>query len=132
MKIENRNPDHSESELTWASLCHFSALMGLVWWAPIFFSHWIPVGHLIGPFVVWIIKKGSSPYVNANGKEALQFQLAITLYALILSVLPFEFLSTYSVTGLVVLSGFFAVKAGVHVSKGKHYRYPLVPWRFLQ
>jgi len=132
MKIQKTNPDYSESELTWASFCHFSALLGLIWWAPIFFSNWMPVGHLIGPLAVWIVKRSSSPFVNANGKEALQFQVAITLYAVILSFLPFEFISTYSVTALVILSAFFAVKAGVQVSKGNAYRYPLVPWRFLQ
>ncbi len=121
----------TEAELTWGSLCHFSALMGLVWWAPVF-HNWVPVGHLVGPLLVWILKRKSSPYVDRNGKEALNFQLFVTVCALLLSFLPFGLLSTYAVTGLAVCSACLAIKAGVRVSNGKPYRYPLIPWRLLQ
>ena len=131
MKVENQDQQYSENELTWASLCHFSALMGLVWWVPI--SHnWIPAGHLIAPLVVWLIKRGTSPYIDINAKEALNFQMTVTFYALILGLLPLGFVSTYGITALAIFSACFAIKAGVFVSKGKPFRYPLILLRLLR
>jgi uncharacterized Tic20 family protein len=52
---------------------HLSALLGLL------------VGGLtfIGPLIVWLIKKDQSKFVDAHGKEALNFQLNILVYYLI-------------------------------------------------
>ncbi len=131
MQAQHHDPQYSENELTWAGLCHFSALMGLIWWMPVYYN-WIPVGHLIGPLVVWLIKRKSSPYIDTNAKEALNFQMSITFYALILGLLPLGFFSIYGITALAIFSACFAIKAGVHVSKGKPFRYPLTPLRLLR
>jgi uncharacterized Tic20 family protein len=42
----------------WAMLCHLSALSGFI----------IPFGSLIGPLVVWQIKKNQYPIVDDQGK----------------------------------------------------------------
>ncbi|HEY8394772.1 MAG TPA: DUF4870 domain-containing protein, partial [Thermaerobacter sp.] len=65
------------SSRTWAVLCHLAAL---AWWI-------LPgLGHLLGPFVVWLIKRGDDDFVDAHGKEAINFQISATIYGLVLMV----------------------------------------------
>jgi uncharacterized Tic20 family protein len=60
-------------ERTWAVWCHLTAFVGLLG---------VPFGHIIGPMVTWQMKKEESAFVDSNGKEALNFQISLTLYAI--------------------------------------------------
>lgn len=73
-------------ERTWAVWCHLTAFVGLLG---------VPFGHIIGPMVTWQMKKEESAFVDSNGKEALNFQISLTLYALAaaLALLAFIFTS---------------------------------------
>ena len=62
---------------TWAALCHASALLGV-------FLHF--PGHLLGPLIVWLVKRGDSPEIDAHGKEALNFQISMLIYNLVAAV----------------------------------------------
>ena len=64
----------------WAMFCHFAAFIGLVF----------PFGSLLGPLIVWQLKRESDPFVDAQGKEALNFQITVAQrrQGLSLSVLP--------------------------------------------
>ena len=66
-------------ERTWCVFTHLSALS-------MFF---IPFGHLVGPLVMWLIKRGEMPMVDRQGKEALNFQLTVTIVSLLCSPLVF-------------------------------------------
>lgn len=105
----------SSQERTWGMLCHLSALAGLV----------MPFGHLIGPLVVWLIKRHEYPFVEDQGREALNFQLSVTIYALVILLL------TLGVIGFVLIPIFyvyvivFTIIASVKANDGHAYRYPL-------
>ena len=45
----------------WAMLCHFAAFLGLVF----------PFGSVLGPLILWQVKKGMDPLIDDQGKEAL-------------------------------------------------------------
>ncbi len=74
---------------TWGILCHLSALAMLLG---------VPLGNLLGPLVVWLVKRDQSSFVDQQGREALNFQISITLYALVVFIgstpgtkrIPFE------------------------------------------
>ena len=55
---------------TWNALCHASALLGVVLHIP---------GALLGPLIVWLVKRGDSPEIDAHGKEALNFQISMLI-----------------------------------------------------
>ena len=101
----------------WAMICHLSALVGYLG---------IPFGHILGPLVVWLIKKGDMPYVDSQGKEALNFHISMSLYALLVSPLiclaglGFVLLAIIGIADIV-----FLIIAAVAASGGKDYRYPL-------
>ena len=69
-------------ERTWAVLVHVSALAGLI----------VPLGSILGPFIVWIIKKPESDHVNRHGKAALNFQISMMLYLIPIIILMFVFI----------------------------------------
>lgn len=50
----------------WGMLAHLVALAGFVFG---------PLGIIIGPLIVWLMKKDQYSFVNSQGKEALNFQI---------------------------------------------------------
>ena len=58
----------------------------------------IPFGNFIGPIVLWMANKEKSEFVDNHGKQAINFQMSILLYALILGLLsvPFFFFNLFS------------------------------------
>src|SRR5262245_15574928 len=53
----------------WNMWCHLSTLGGLL----------VPFGNVIGPLLIWQIKKAEFPAVEVHGKTALNFQLTILI-----------------------------------------------------
>jgi len=85
--------------------------------------------------VVWLAKRDAHPFVDAQAKDALNFNLSALLYTV--AVFAFGFVFTVVTFGLGIL--FFiplvigvmiawvvlVVVAAVKASKGELYRYPL-------
>ena len=104
----------TETERNWSMACHLSALAGYV----------IPFGSLLGPLVVGLIKKDEMPFVNVQGKEALNFQLTMVIAAIISIVLMFVIIGFILIWIVGVVDLIFIIIATVQVSKGVDYRYP--------
>lgn len=95
----------TSEDRTWALLAHLS---------PIFLG-------FIGPLVIWLIYKDQSPFVNDQAKEALNFQLALMIVALICTATCVGLLLV-PVIGIAALV--YSILAGVEANKGVYYRYP--------
>jgi uncharacterized Tic20 family protein len=115
-------PGSPESQArTWNMLCHLSALAGFV----------IPFGNILGPLLVWQIKKNEIPSVNVHGKAALNFQITVVIallagmaVAVVLSFFCVGFL-LIPVVMLIGLAGLiFAIIAGIKANNGEDYKYP--------
>ena len=117
-----QTPIAGQQDRTWAMLCHLSALAGLI----------CPFGNIIGPLVVWLIKKDEMPIVNEYGKESLNFQISMTIYliaggilAALLSVLVVGVL-LFPILGLIGLADLvLVIIASVQANQGVAYKYPL-------
>lgn len=107
---------------TWAALCHASALLGV-------FMHF--PGHLIGPLIVWLVKRGDSPEIDAHGKEALNFQISMLIYNIVAVVFCLILVGFVFLAILWVLNAVFVIIAAIQASDGKFYRYPMTI-RFIQ
>jgi uncharacterized Tic20 family protein len=111
----------NSEERQWGMFAHLSALAGLL------------VGGLtfIGPLVVWLLKKDESKFVDYHGKEALNFQLNILIYSLILVAITIATcMVAIPVTApLLGALGIYAIVmpiiAGLKANEGKLYEYPL-------
>src|SRR2546423_13166177 len=109
-------PSTSSDARTWCVLCHASALAGL-------FFHFL--GHLFGPLIVWLVKRGDSPEIDAHGKESLNFQISMLIYDAIAAILCFVLIGIPILIALWILNTVFVIIASVKASEGKFYRYPI-------
>jgi uncharacterized Tic20 family protein len=96
-------------------MCHASALLGL-------FFHFL--GHIFGPLIVWLIKRGDSPEIDAHGKESLNFQISMLIYDVIAFILCIVFIGVPILIALWILNTVLVIIASVRASEGKFYQYP--------
>ena len=111
-----KSEEVSKDARTWAMFCHLAGLAGYV--MPI-------VGNIVGPLIFWQIKKDEYPFVDEQGKEAVNFQISMTLYALISIPLAVICIGLFLLAAVVVVDLVFLVVAAVKANNGQHYRYPL-------
>ncbi|MFZ5468131.1 MAG: DUF4870 domain-containing protein [Myxococcota bacterium] len=104
-----------KDERMMAMLAHLSAFAGWV----------IPFGNVLGPLLVWVLKKDTMPLVNQHGKEALNFQISLTLYMLVSAVLVLVVIGVFLLIGLVLFGVVVIILAAVKANQGLPYRYPL-------
>lgn len=104
----------SHDERTWCVFVHLSALSGF----------FIPFGHLLGPLVLWMIKRGEMPMVERQGKEALNFQITMTVAGLLCVPLAFIGVGIVLLPLLWIVDVILTVVAAVKTSGGEVYRYP--------
>lgn len=100
----------------WGMFCHLSALLMLIG---------IPFAHILAPLIIWLLKKDEHPFINEQGKEALNFQISMTIYALISGVLVLIVIGIVLLIGLVILDIILVIIAALNASNGKTYHYPL-------
>ena len=112
----------SAEERQWAMIAHLSALIGFL----------IPFASVIAPLVVWLIKKDTMPFVDDQGKEALNFQITVAIAViglvvvgtpLMLILIGFLFIFAAVLVGLAALV--FTIIAGIKANEGVAYRYPM-------
>lgn len=108
-------PDRPSAESrNWGMIAHLSAFVMLLG---------IPAP--LGPLVVWLIKKDQDPFVAANGREALNFNISFFIYGLVSALLILVVIGIF-LSILVGIAWFVLVILGaVKASSGETYRYPL-------
>jgi uncharacterized Tic20 family protein len=80
---------------------------------------------LIGPLIVWLIKKDESAFINLQGRELLNFQLSILIYALICVPLCFILIGIPMLFAIGIASLILTIIGLVKATEGKIYRFPL-------
>jgi hypothetical protein len=116
------SPNPESQARTWNMLCHLSALAACIG---------IPFGNILGPLLVWQIKKNEFPSVDIHGKAALNFQITVTLAVFVGAAAAFVlafFCVGWLLFPLVMLIGLagmiFAIIAGIKANNGEEYKYP--------
>ena len=116
-------PPNPESQARmWNMLCHLSALAGFIG---------IPFGNILGPLIVWQIKKTEFPSVDAHGKAALNFQITVLIgilasfvVGLILSFICIGVVFFFVAMAIGLAGLIFAIIAGIKANNGEDYKYP--------
>lgn len=104
----------SQDQRQFAMFTHLSALCGII----------IPFGNLIGPLIMWQIKKNEMPFVDDQGKEAVNFQITVTIAMLICFVLMFVVIGLLLLPLVGLAALIFTIIAGIKANEGTAYRYP--------
>ena len=103
-----------KEEKTWGMLCHLLALSGLI----------IPVGVILGPLIMWLVKKDESEFVDYHGKESLNFQITMLIGIIIGFITSVIFIGFIIITACGLLSLIFAIIAAIKANEGERYEYP--------
>ena len=112
-------PEASKDARMWAMFCHLAGLGWLLWWI-------VPlIGGVIGPLVVWQIKREKDGFIDEQGKEALNFQISMLLYCIVAGVLCFACVGFVLLPIVAVADTGLAIIASIKAGNGQHYRYPL-------
>lgn len=104
-----------QDDKTIAVLTHLSGIIHLV----------------IMPLIVWILKKDTSPYLNDQAKEALNFHISVLIYQAAYSALAFVTICIHQGMAFVLVPVLYAfqfvlaIVAAIAANKGEYYRYPM-------
>lgn len=105
----------TQDERTWGMLAHLSAFAGLL--LP-------PIGIVIGPLVVWLVKRDESAFVADQGKEALNFNISVLIAGAVCGLLVWILIGILLAVALFVFWLAMTLIAGIKASEGVRYRYP--------
>ena len=115
----------SREERQWAMFAHISALAG-----GLLSSTVGGLGVFVGPLVIWLMKREEMPFVDDQGKEALNFNITFAAIALALVVLGVVTLGIGFILTLplLVVAGVawlvLTIAAAIRANEGQTYRYP--------
>lgn len=109
-------PMVSSHARTWAMACHLAALIG-----------WLGngIGFILGPLAVWLIKRNEDPFIDDQGKEALNFQITMLIAFAVAAVLALVLVGFALLAVLALAEIVFPILAAVRANEGKRFRYPL-------
>lgn len=111
-----------EGDTNVAMLCHLLSFIGWIG---------IPFGNILGPLVLWLMKKDQDDFVDATGKEVLNFQISATIYGIVCGLLIFVFIGIILLPILIIAVIIFTIIGAMKASDGVLYRYPFTI-RFLK
>ena len=122
MDEQNLVPTPSAEARQWAMLCHYAAFFWIV--APM-------IGNVIGPLVVWQLKKDLDPFVDQQGREALNFQITYSVAMMVCGLLAWVLIGFPLMLLVGVAALVLTIIAGIKANAGEAYRYPLC-WRLIK
>ena len=102
-------PPPTQDDKTMGMLCHLLAIF--TWF--------------IGPLIIWLMKKDTSPFVDDQGKEALNFQLTMLIVNVIGAITSCFVIGFFIMLAALVINLVFCILATLQAKDGVAYRYPL-------
>ncbi len=110
------DPQLTSEDRMWGMLCHLTAFSGYIG---------VPFGNIIGPLVVWLVKKEEMAFVDYHGKESLNFQISMLIYLLISGVSIFAIVGIVLFPAVLIAGIVLTIIAAIKANGGEYYEYPL-------
>ncbi|HVK51665.1 MAG TPA: DUF4870 domain-containing protein [Pseudoxanthomonas sp.] len=113
----------SPEERQWAMFAHLSGLLAACITGGL--------ASFVGPLIIWLVKKDTMPFVDNQGKEALNFNITFNIIILALWILTFVTLGLGGLIAMPLMFVFgiaalvFVVLAAIKSNAGEAYRYPV-------
>ena len=114
-KVSAEQPEITKDSRMWAMLCHLLGLFTC----------------FIGPLIIWLIKKDEDPFVDNQGKEALNFQITVAIASIVSALLAAVCVGFFLGVAVGIADLIFCIVASVKANSGVAYRYP-VSIRFIK
>ena len=111
-----QQPAPGVGDQQWIVFLHLSAFAGLA--LPSF-------GHILGPLIIWLVKKPGSPAIDAAGRNVLNFQISWTIYGIIAGFSIFFCIGAILFPAVFVAWLILTIMGAVKASNGETYKFPL-------
>lgn len=85
----------------------------------------VPFGNVLGPLLVWLLKKDEMPFVDRCGKEAVNFGISMTIYLAASAILCLVLIGFLGVVAFGIIALVFPIIAALKANEGVFYEYPL-------
>lgn len=112
---EQGTAEISKDARMFGMLCH---LLGIFTW-------------LVGPLIVWLIKREDDKFIDEQGKEAVNFQITLLIAYAVAGVTAAFCVGFFIGAAAWICSLIFCIMGAVKANKGEAYRYP-VSIRFIK
>ncbi|MDD2197216.1 MAG: DUF4870 domain-containing protein [Bacteroidales bacterium] len=104
----------NNEERTMSMLCHLSALGMFL----------IPFGAILGPLIVWLVKKDQYLEVDKQGKDAINFQITMKIFFIISGVLVIIGVGLLLMAALVIFNLVIIIVASIKSNSAERFVYP--------
>ncbi len=111
---EDASQQPSHEETNWGLFAHLAAFAGFIF----------PIGNIIGPLVIWLTQRDQSDFLAYHGKESLNFQISIVIYAIVSGFLVLAGIGILLLLIVGLLWVVFTIIGAVRASNGERYKYP--------
>jgi uncharacterized Tic20 family protein len=112
----------TQDDRTWGMIAHLSALAAFI--APF-------LGAVLGPLIVWLVKRDQSAFTAEAAKEALNFNITVAIGFAICGVLTLVWIGIPLMLVLSIVWLVLVIVAGIRAGEGVQYRYPYA-FRFIK
>lgn len=101
---------------TWAGFLHLSGFLWML--VP------VPLLGILGPLLIWFWKRDLHPFVDQQGKEAINFQISMTVYTVVAALLVLIVVGIALLVGVCAAWFVLTIVAACRAFEGREWRYP--------
>jgi uncharacterized Tic20 family protein len=119
--MEQSNPEAagqpaglSQDEKNWGMFCHVAAFAGILF----------PLGNVIGPLVIWLIKKDRYSFVDYHARQCINFQITFLIAMIASAMLSFMFIGILLLIGFSLFTLIQTIRAIIAAGRGEYFVYP--------
>lgn len=105
----------SDDDRLWATFLHLGGMCGYILW---------PLC-IIVPLIIWLAKRGDSAFIDDHGKEVLNFQISINLWAVAAGLLVFCGIGIVLAPALIIFGLVVMILNAIRANRGEYVRYPM-------
>ena len=81
---------------------------------------------IIGPLIIWLIKRETSPFIDYHGKEYFNLIISYFVYEIVAAITMIIGIGFILVPVLSIAFVVLIVVGAVKAYQGEHYRFPLI------
>ena len=119
---ESQSSDSPDAEARqWGMFAHLSALAGFI----------IPFGNIIGPLIIWQMKKEEIPFAGQQALEALNFHITVVIAFIISAMLTVILIGVLLMPIIGIAAFVLTIVAAIKANQGTSYEYP-ISWRVVK
>jgi uncharacterized Tic20 family protein len=104
----------TQDEKNWGMFCHVAVFAGFLF----------PLGNIIGPLIIWLLKKEQYAFVDYNARQAMNFQITFLIAMLVSALLAFVLIGILMLIGFGIFALVVTIRAILAAGRGDYYAYP--------